>query len=1031
MSEYVILECGRKVARKTYRQVDEDNDVYKNKWTNNVSSTGIEINRGDVINLEQSAINTSGTVQDSIEIIGSDTENNIKDNKFSMDVDLYITNSGFNGIPMPMKDYITYVSDGLADFTLLKNTRNRGIGEWYPTTDPIKFLNNFVINVTEGGSGFQENGLYTASSNFAAHPTNQDITLKAIKVEAGELILAELTNIDYGILSQMGTTPTIFPATGVSPTPNPTAFATMEIATTDPDVSSVNYIRPDNRRYFPTKDGFSGIGYKASVTGTPSWSTELNPTFSLRTKNISIEIDEGLKTPQTISTEITKQIQNTTNENKSRAGGLAYENQATSVWSVNNVNPTYTDLLDESQTRKLGYSQLAYENPQKYEGLQWSRQFYYGLNNDDPLNEINSGNNQLAASGDYFNQTVGDHGLNMCMTNFFTNVGGLIEMGPNNIIITNVYFTEANIAKIAAGFKLAEVNCGLYSSNSTSKLDMGVPLDCGLYVDQFSDASLPSSGATGVRKRFITPQEAATHTPGLIYTTTDQGFGASVSTNHGTQFPYFEGDSSTNDGQQLSQLVVRSRYADIPEADWAGALFKLKAASVDPNNLKVPASATEDTVFRGDSYEELIALSKKYDVACYPMYPDSGNGEWYKNGKPYICFVSKISCTQTSSAAYDQNTQLGWKIDSKNFFDGIQLGLDTSFIRNRALFMVNNTRVNNEDIFPELIAGAYNLQFQYDTNTSRFFMSDMNTNLKDGNGQPYENTDVLEYLGLVSDAPDQQVFGVNLTKTCYSYINRSDPYSDYTFDFKMKSNPNEIIDTLTGVSLRSLYLYDANGNVKITQNYYDDELQSLDGSLLDKMGFEMNQLFNLIGTIQTRFKTDNVNTSISNKLQNNTRPLTQNSIVGVSEINATQTNGSIPLYLTGIGIEGNQATPQTVQNKLLATNLPSQLDYPYLCVYSSIIRGGVLSKYMGGPDSQQLLNCMGYITRYNNEGSFFYGSESSFQYTATKDFVLSEIETDIRLPDGTRPRLSKNSSVIYKITKPLPNLPGYITSKKR
>ena len=1019
MSEYVILECSRKSGRKYYEQTDEDSDVYKNKWVNNVSSTGIEIRKGDLINLEQSAINTSGTVENSIEIIGSDTQNNIKDNKFSMDVDLYITNSGFNGIPMPMKRSETWISDSVPDFTLLKNTRNRGLGEWTPEIDTIKFLNNFVINVSEGGSGFEENGIYTASSNFAAHPTNQDITIKAIKVEAGELILAELTNINYGVLSQMGTTPTIYPATGTGGTPNPTAFATMEIATTDPDVSSVNYNKPDNRRYFPTLDGFSGIAVPASVTGIPSWSTELNPTFSLRTKNISIEIDEGLKTPQTISTEITKQIQNTTNENKSRAGGLAYENQATSVWSVNNDNPTYTDLLDDAQRRKNGYSQLAYENPQKYEGLQWSRQFYYGLDNDDPLNEINSGNNQLPTVGDFFNQTVGDHGLNMCMTNFFTEVGGLIEMGANDIIITNVYFTEANIAKIAAGFKLAEVNCGLYSSNSTDKLDMGVPLDCGLYVDQFSDGTLPSSAATGVRKRFITPQEAATHTPALIYTTTDQGFGASVSTNHGTQFPYFQGDVSTNDGQQLSQLVVKSRYTDALEYELSGCLVKLKAASVAATNLKVPVTATVDTVFRGENYQELIALSKNYDVACYPMYPDASNGEWYKNGKPYICFASKISCTQTSTVAYDQNTQLGWKIDSKNFFDGIQLGLDTSFIRNKALFMVNNTRINNEDIFPELVAGAYDMQFQYDTNTSRFFISDMNTNLKDGNGQPYENTDVLEYLGLVSDAPEQQVFGVNLTKTCYSYINRSDPYNDYVFDFKMKSNPNEIIDTLTGVSLRSLYLYDANGNVKITQNYYDDTLQSLDNSLLDKMGFEMNQLFNLIGTIQTRFKTDNVNTSIANKIQNNTRPLTQNSVVGVSEINATQTNGSLPLYLTGIGIEGNQAKPQTVQNNLLATNLPSQLDYPYLTVYSSIIRGGVFSKYIGGPDSQQLLNSMGYVTRYNNTGSFFYGSESSFQYTATKDFVLSEVETDIRLPDGSRPRLERNSSVIYKITKAL------------
>ena len=1042
MSEFLILECSRQSGRKSYSQVDEDQDVFKNSWVNSVSTSGIQINRGDIIQLEQSAINTSGTIQNSIEIVGNDRENDIKDNKFSMDVEFYINHSGFNGIPLPIRSFDNYCSDISNDFTLLKNARNRGLGEILPTFGQFGFLNNFSISVKDGGTGFQQNGLYTASSDFSAHPTNQDLTFRAIQVQAGELILAELVDITYNINTQLGAIFDCYPAQGTSGTPNPTAFATISVATGDKDLTTTNFIEPDNRRYYPAQGDFSGVAYKTAPSA-PTWTTNLNPTFRPRYKTINVEIEEGLNSASSIATEITKQIQNSNNESilsqpRTYADltdqSLAFESQSTSIWAVNkneNTTPYKDVLLNPDRHRKLIYGQIAYENPQKYEGLQFSRQFYYGADNNDVLNEINSGNNLLASSGDYHTQSVGDHGLNMTMTNYFTNVSGLIEMGANNIITTNVYFTEANIAKIASGFKIAEVNCGLYFTSSTDKLDMGVPLDVGLYLDKQSQATLVSPPVVSKRNRFITGKEAIVHTPANIYTTTDQGFEPAVSTNYGTQYPYFDGDVSKNDGQQLSQLVVRSRYVDAKLSQLNGCLVKLKTPN-EPTDFKVDASRSVDDVFFGQGYQDLIALSKKYDVACIPVFPDVSSGEWFKHGgRPYIAFISKLPCSQTNTDVYDQNTQTGWKIDSKNFFPSIQLGLDTSFIRNRGLQMINNTRQgSNSSLQGVIVAGAYNLQFQFDNNTSKFYMDGMNTNLKDGNGQAYENTEILEFQGLVSETPEQQVFGLNTNKQCFTYFNRDDD-GFHTFDINMKSNPKKIIDSITGVSLRSLYLYDANGNVKITQNYYDDTLQSLDNSLLDKMGFEMNQFFNLEGTIQTRFKTDTTNTTINDRLKNNTRPLTQNAIVGVPEINACQVNGTLPLFGTGIGIPSTQVFPQTTQNRLLATNLPSQLDYPYLVVYSSIIREGTLSKYIGGNNSQQLLNAMGYITRYNNEGSFFYGSESSFQYTATKDFVLSEITTDIKLPDGSRPRLDKNSSVIYKVIKPLPLLPAFVPLTKK
>ena len=67
---------------------------------------------------------------------------------------------------------------------------------------------------------------------------------------------------------------------------------------------------------------------------------------------------------------------------------------------------------------------------------------------------------------------------------------------------------------------------------------------------------------------------------------------------------------------------------------------------------------------------------------------------------------------------------------------------------------------------------------------------------------------------------------------------------------------------------------------------------------------------------------------------------------------------------------------------------------------------------------------MGYLTRENNIGDFYYNPQQTFEYTAIKDFTLTEVETDIRLPDGTKPRFEGHSAVIYKITKPLTSLPA-------
>ena len=79
-------------------------------------------------------------------------------------------------------------------------------------------------------------------------------------------------------------------------------------------------------------------------------------------------------------------------------------------------------------------------------------------------------------------------------------------------------------------------------------------------------------------------------------------------------------------------------------------------------------------------------------------------------------------------------------------------------------------------------------------------------------------------------------------------------------------------------------------------------------------------------------------------------------------------------------------------------------------------------KYMIKQMKEDIENITGdedFMNGNENEGDFFYTTGTTFNFTATKDFTISEIETDLRLPDGSRPKLEPQSCVIYKITKPI------------
>ena len=233
-----------------------------------------------------------------------------------------------------------------------------------------------------------------------------------------------------------------------------------------------------------------------------------------------------------------------------------------------------------------------------------------------------------------------------------------------------------------------------------------------------------------------------------------------------------------------------------------------------------------------------------------------------------------------------------------------------------------------------------------------------------------------------------------------------------------------IIDSQSGIAIENIILFDKNDNTTALTETDKDNYKLC---MFDKMGFDLNQLLPSFGDnnafFTNQFVFQNKPPTYRTGLLNITKPATTGSYISSAEIQPLSVNElNLPLY--DLGASANRPTePDIEQGTITAFELPDKLNFPYYTVYSSIPSMGTDSIWIGGNDGYSKLPCMGYLTRENNIGDFYYNSEQTFQYTATKDFTLTEIETDIRLPDGTRPKLNPHSAVIYKITKNLNSLP--------
>lgn len=225
----------------------------------------------------------------------------------------------------------------------------------------------------------------------------------------------------------------------------------------------------------------------------------------------------------------------------------------------------------------------------------------------------------------------------------------------------------------------------------------------------------------------------------------------------------------------------------------------------------------------------------------------------------------------------------------------------------------------------------------------------------------------------------------------------------------------------SGITLEGVSLYDENFNTtRLVGDKFGKEFNPIDWDkcLLGRLGFEYNQLFSKYGLPYVNY----------NKLfyesgvpvvnpQLFPTPLSTNAEFDTSTALGLSVNiHSLPMY--DLNVEANYTNIVMGVNSCIiyAKNLATKLEFPYWLVYSDIIEGMNFHSVEDGEKNNIIAVC----NRAYISGDFAFSFATDYVFTATKDFVISGITTQILNPDLSPADIDDRTSVIYKIQKPIP-----------
>ena len=241
----------------------------------------------------------------------------------------------------------------------------------------------------------------------------------------------------------------------------------------------------------------------------------------------------------------------------------------------------------------------------------------------------------------------------------------------------------------------------------------------------------------------------------------------------------------------------------------------------------------------------------------------------------------------------------------------------------------------------------------------------------------------------------------------------------------------------SGLGIRNISVIKNDGSnesIEIDPFDVEDIKNKFQGSLLERLGFEYGALVNWNGVPDALFcqRTYQSVIPIANP-QYFPFPLTTNLRFDTSlDIGLSVNNSKFPMFDLQLSRNYTDINIQSVSDIAFATNLPQKLVFPYWLIKSDIIEGVEFNSGNGGKKQ----NVMAVCNRAYLSGDFAFSFSTSYAFKATKEFVLTAINTQILNPDLTPADIDPKTAIIYKVVSPIPffqqqELAAAIEAKKK
>ena len=367
MAKYILIEANRLRGNQSYNNISEEQDIYKNKWINNIAPSGLVINTGDQLAIQDIIVNSRGASDDVMEIDASINENGFLDNKVVMEHSFYINHIARNTARMPFYNHSTYRGIGtvvaptvdtstltgyqinaesgqaltpiqafsIANMKLMLSRRSLGEtflppsnigGPQWDITKTYK-LENYCAGsmlctietktIGAGQSGVVNSGyvvgVYTTTTTQTPAASGMTIRINSVKEEEGIYGIID----DWDVVSlgtgYDGTAPVVIPNGGDGQPVLGTAAEFNVILFPDLDSYQSSDISPaDGSRFYYANHDYTGLVNKMDASAAPDpdvvEASTMVETMGKRTQKVTLEAKGGFLTPDNLATLLTDQL---------------------------------------------------------------------------------------------------------------------------------------------------------------------------------------------------------------------------------------------------------------------------------------------------------------------------------------------------------------------------------------------------------------------------------------------------------------------------------------------------------------------------------------------------------------------------------------------------------------------------------------------------------------------------------------------------------------------------------------------------